>query len=126
MLGERHLGTITAMANLALTWRQQGRLDAAEELEVQVLELRKAVLGEKHPDTITAMANLASTWRQQGRSDGLRASGTDIRAPEDRARRETPRYHQSHGESGIDLAATGGPNKPYKSPGLAYRPGLAF
>jgi dihydrodipicolinate synthase/N-acetylneuraminate lyase len=57
------------MANLASTWWQQGRSDAAEELQVQVLELRKAVLGEKHPGTIKAMANLASTWWQQGRSD---------------------------------------------------------
>jgi hypothetical protein len=57
------------MANLAATWQQQSRSDEAEELELQVLELRKDVLGEKHPDTITAMANLAATWRQQGQSD---------------------------------------------------------
>jgi Tetratricopeptide repeat len=61
VLGEKHPDTITAMANLASTWHQQGRLDKAEELEIHVLELRKAVLEEKHPDTITAMANLAST-----------------------------------------------------------------
>jgi|SRR5271156_3997342 len=52
-----------------LFWWQQGRSDASEGLQVQVLELRKAVLGEKHPGTILAMANLASTWWQQGRSD---------------------------------------------------------
>jgi len=48
---------------------EEGRSKEAEELEVQVLDLRKSVLGEKHPDTIRAMANLASTWQQQGRSD---------------------------------------------------------
>ena len=69
VLGEKHLDTITAMANLASTWWQQGRSDEAVKLQVQVLELQKSVLGEKHPNTITAMANLASTWRQQGRSD---------------------------------------------------------
>src|SRR2546423_5325785 len=73
---------MTAMANLAWYWWQQGRSDEAEGLKVQVLELRKAVLGEKHPDTITAMANLASTWQQQGRSDeaeGLQVQVLELR-----------------------------------------------
>ena len=48
---------------------EEGRFEEAEELEVQVLDLRKRVLGEKHPDTITTMASLASTWQQQGRSN---------------------------------------------------------
>ena len=48
---------------------EEGRSDEAEQLDVQVLDLRKSVLGEKHPDTIRAMANLALTWWQQGRSD---------------------------------------------------------
>ena len=48
---------------------EEGRSGEAEQLEVQVLDLRKSVLGEKHPVTIMAMANLASTWWQQGRSD---------------------------------------------------------
>ena len=54
---------------MGLYYWQQGRSDEAEQVEVQVLELRKSVLGDKHPDTITAMANLAGTWQQQGRSD---------------------------------------------------------
>jgi len=41
---------------------EEGRSKEAEELEVQVLDLRKSVLGEKHPDTIRAMANLAVTY----------------------------------------------------------------
>jgi tetratricopeptide (TPR) repeat protein len=57
------------LARIGIYYWQQGRSEEAEELEVQVLELRKSVLGEKHPDTILAMANLASTWQQQGRSD---------------------------------------------------------
>jgi tetratricopeptide (TPR) repeat protein len=48
---------------------EQGRSNEAEQLDVEVLELRKEVLGAKHPHTILAMANLASTWWQQGRSD---------------------------------------------------------
>ena len=38
-LGADHLDTLTSMANLASTYRKQGRWDAAEELEVQDLDL---------------------------------------------------------------------------------------
>ncbi|KFY34264.1 hypothetical protein V494_06919, partial [Pseudogymnoascus sp. VKM F-4513 (FW-928)] len=38
---------------------EEGRSNEAEQLELQVLDLRKRVLGEQHPDTIRAMANLA-------------------------------------------------------------------
>ncbi|KAH6714712.1 P-loop containing nucleoside triphosphate hydrolase protein [Leptodontidium sp. MPI-SDFR-AT-0119] len=48
---------------------EQGRSDEAEQLDTDVLELRKDVLGAKHPDTIRAMASLAATWWQQGRSN---------------------------------------------------------
>ena len=57
------------LTRMARYYWEQGQSDEAEGLDVQVLELRKAVLGEKHPDTIRTMANLASTWWQQGRSD---------------------------------------------------------
>ncbi len=59
---------------------EQGQSNEAEGLQVQVLELRKAVLGEEHPDTITAMANLASTRWQQGRSD--EAEGLEVQVLE--------------------------------------------
>ncbi|PQE33407.1 kinesin light chain protein [Rutstroemia sp. NJR-2017a WRK4] len=48
---------------------EQGYSEKAEQLEIEVLELRKEILGIKHPDTITAMASLASTWWQQGHSE---------------------------------------------------------
>ncbi|MDI1492405.1 MAG: hypothetical protein OHK93_003619 [Ramalina farinacea] len=57
------------MANLASTYRNQGRWKEAEELEVRVMETRKRVLGEEHPDTLTSMANLAFTIKSQGRND---------------------------------------------------------
>ena len=56
-----------SMANLAATYRDQGRYDEAEKLQVQVMEIRKRVLGEKHPDTLTSIANLASIHRDQER-----------------------------------------------------------
>jgi hypothetical protein len=48
-----------------LTFRDQGRFQEEEELEIQVLD--KRVLGVEHPDTLTATENLASTFRDQGR-----------------------------------------------------------
>ncbi|KAG9249446.1 uncharacterized protein F5Z01DRAFT_746111 [Emericellopsis atlantica] len=56
-----------AMGNLAATYRNQGRWEEAEALEVQVMETRKTKLGADHPDTLTSMANLASTFWSQGR-----------------------------------------------------------
>jgi hypothetical protein len=38
VLGEEHPSTLTSMANLASTYRNQGRWKEAEELEVQVME----------------------------------------------------------------------------------------
>ncbi|KAH8725332.1 hypothetical protein GQ44DRAFT_572486, partial [Phaeosphaeriaceae sp. PMI808] len=54
------------MANLASTYRNQGRWDAAEELEVQVIETRKKKLGADHLSTLASMANLAFTLKGQG------------------------------------------------------------
>ncbi|KAF6788995.1 Kinesin light chain 5 [Colletotrichum sojae] len=67
ILGQEHPSTLTSMADLALTYMNQGRWKEAEELEVRVMEMNKTVLGEEHPDTLTSMANLASTYRYQGR-----------------------------------------------------------
>ena len=53
--------------NLASAFWNQGRWKEAEELEVQVMEVRKRVLGQEHPDTLTSMGNLASTFSYQGR-----------------------------------------------------------
>jgi hypothetical protein len=66
-LGADHPNTLRSMANLASTYRNQGRWDEAEKLEVQVTETRKAKLKVDHPDTLTGMANLASTLWNRGR-----------------------------------------------------------
>ena len=62
-----HPDTLTSMASLASTYWNQGRWNEAEQLELQVMDLRKKVLGAEHPDTLTCMENLASTYRNQGR-----------------------------------------------------------
>ncbi|KAF4631143.1 hypothetical protein G7Y89_g6995 [Cudoniella acicularis] len=67
VLGQKHPDTLTSIANLALTYWNQGRWKEAEELNLQVIETRKRVLGQEHPDTLATIANLASTYRNQGR-----------------------------------------------------------
>lgn len=67
VLGGEHPSTLTSIANLALTYRDQGRWKEAEELGEQVLESRKRMLGHKHPDTLASMNNLALTYHRQGR-----------------------------------------------------------
>ena len=70
------------MADLASTYKNQGRWNEAEQLEVQVLDMRKKLIGEEHSDTLTSMANLASTYRNQGRwneADQLDVQVMDMR-----------------------------------------------
>ena len=49
VLGDDHPDTLTSMANLACTYRNQGRWKEAETLDVVVMEKRKQVLGDDHP-----------------------------------------------------------------------------
>ncbi|GAB7328586.1 hypothetical protein MBLNU13_g00533t2 [Cladosporium sp. NU13] len=65
-LGEEHLDTLNAMADLGLTCSQQGLWERARNLDSQVIEIRKKVLGEEHPDTLTAMHHLSITLSKQG------------------------------------------------------------
>ena len=53
------------MGSLAITYRNQGRWDEAEKLEVQVMDMRKKLLGAEHPDTLTCMENLADKFVNQ-------------------------------------------------------------
>jgi hypothetical protein len=46
------------MVNLASTYSHQWRWKEAEELELQVIEIRKRVLGQEHPDTFTGIVEI--------------------------------------------------------------------
>ena len=58
---------------LDLAWKcamalySDGQYNAAEELQVEVMDTRKRVLGDEHPDTLLSIANLAMTYSNQGR-----------------------------------------------------------
>ena len=55
------------MASVGSIYKNQGRWEEAEELEVQVMEIRETKLGVDHSDTLTSIANLALTFWSQGR-----------------------------------------------------------
>ena len=42
-------------------------MNEAEQLEIQVMDMRKKLLVAEHPDTLTSMGNLASTYTNLGR-----------------------------------------------------------
>ncbi|MFJ7331231.1 tetratricopeptide repeat protein [Streptomyces cyaneofuscatus] len=67
-LGEDHLDTVTARANLASSYRQAGRTREAIAIEERVVADREQLLGEDHPSTVLARANLASSYWQAGRT----------------------------------------------------------
>ena len=67
VLGAEHPDTLTSMANLASTYRDQGRWKEAEELQAKELKICSRVLGAKHPSTLTSMNNLALTFKAQDR-----------------------------------------------------------
>jgi hypothetical protein len=47
--------------------RDQGKYEAAEEMQWQVLELNKKMLGSEHSTTLTSMNNLAAVLRNQSK-----------------------------------------------------------
>ena len=55
--------------NFALVLWENGDFNNAEQLEVQVMDMRKMLLGAEHPDTLISMANLATIYRYRGRWD---------------------------------------------------------
>jgi hypothetical protein len=52
------MGEIFIWRTLARVHYDEGRLEEAEQLEIQAMETRKTKLGEDYPDTLASMANL--------------------------------------------------------------------
>ena len=65
--GRENSFVLTIKDKLASTHWSRGLWKEAQELNVQVMELRKSVLGVEHPDTLLSMSNLALTFELQGK-----------------------------------------------------------
>jgi uncharacterized protein (DUF2164 family) len=71
-LHEKQIGLIKQYfddewSNFALVLQENGDFNNAEQLEVQVMYMRKKLLGAEHQDTLTSMSNLANIYQNQGR-----------------------------------------------------------
>jgi len=59
LLGADNTAVLESTSMLAFAYQEQGRLEQAVQLQVQVIETRKMKLGEDDPDTLMTMFNLA-------------------------------------------------------------------
>jgi Tetratricopeptide repeat len=66
-LGDTHPDTLTSRNNLALAFKDAGRLAEALPLLERTLSDREQVLGDTHPDTLTSRNNLALAYQDAGR-----------------------------------------------------------
>ncbi|KAB8356490.1 hypothetical protein FH972_024073 [Carpinus fangiana] len=57
LYGPEHPDTISAMSNLAITLRDQGKTDEAASIQQQVLEISKRILRPEYLDTISAIVS---------------------------------------------------------------------
>jgi tetratricopeptide (TPR) repeat protein len=72
-LGADAAETLDTANNLALSYRDLGKLLEAESLLEQTLTTRTAKLGPEHADTVQSMQNLATVYTDRGRyRDGLK------------------------------------------------------
>ncbi|PVF91854.1 hypothetical protein CPB86DRAFT_830363 [Serendipita vermifera] len=65
-LGLHDSRVLLMRGNLGAALSECGEWKEAEEIQREVLELRKEILGPRHPDTILAMDDLASTLDDRG------------------------------------------------------------
>ena len=93
VLGETHPDTLTSRNNLAVAYRDAGRLDEAIPLFERTLADRERVLGETHPDTLSSRNNLAIAYQDAGRLDeAIPLSGAHPRRPRAGPGRDPPRH----------------------------------
>jgi len=69
VLGEKRLGTLQSLNNLAGIYEAVGKLDEALPLYEKAYVLFKQRLGEKHSDTLRSLNNLAFIYQEVGKLD---------------------------------------------------------
>ncbi|WP_322750965.1 MULTISPECIES: tetratricopeptide repeat protein, partial [unclassified Frankia] len=84
LLGDEHPSTLTARANLAVSYRRAGRTADAITIGERVAADFARLLGEEHPDTLTARANLANSYLRAGRTADAITIGERVAADRER------------------------------------------
>ncbi|MGY5120990.1 tetratricopeptide repeat protein, partial [Streptomyces sp. 900105755] len=82
-----HPDTLSARNNLAISYRDAGRIQEALDLGERVLADRERILGDDHPDTLSARNNLAgardAAAAVQQLDTATPATATDLQRPSD-------------------------------------------
>jgi len=68
-LGADHPSTLNSMANLAFTWKSQGRNAEAMALIRQCVQQRQRVLKPSHPDLKSCLAALEEWESEEGEAE---------------------------------------------------------
>ena len=68
IVGEEHPDTLTAMANLGISYMRD-RLDDSIGLLEKSHEAMRKILGNEHPDTLWALGWVAESYQKDGRFD---------------------------------------------------------
>ncbi|MCJ1359457.1 MAG: hypothetical protein MMC33_009459 [Icmadophila ericetorum] len=66
-LGRDHTSTLYTIYNLAILYKNQGRLAEAEAMYNRALEGKEKALGREHTSTLDTVNNLAALYSVQGR-----------------------------------------------------------
>jgi tetratricopeptide (TPR) repeat protein len=78
ILGQKDEKTLWALSIHALLLHRQGKYEAAEEANRQVLEVSEKVLGKEHPNTLTSRSNLASVLSDQGKYEAAEEANRQV------------------------------------------------
>ncbi len=93
-LGPDHPDVATALNNLAVLYRAQGRYAEAEPLYKRSLAIREKALGPDHPDVAQSLNNLAELYRPRAATP--RPSRSTSAASPSARRRSAPTTPMSH------------------------------
>jgi len=63
VLGPEHPHMLLSVISLAWVLRDQGKYEAAEEMNRRALDVGERILGPEHPDTLTSVSRLAGVLR---------------------------------------------------------------
>ena len=64
LFGPEHPNTLLSIGKLAMTYFEQERWNEAEELELQVMDIRMKLLGAEHSDILKSMESNQARWNE--------------------------------------------------------------
>src|SRR5262249_13966871 len=97
-LGPDHPKTLVAMSNLALSYRNAGRLHASIPLMLECLKRQEKKLGRDHYVTLVMVNNLGAFYRDAGQLD----EALPLLEESYQTGQRLPRFRQSFGRALLD------------------------